>query len=57
MRSERIDAHGPAILAIAEEMPDTSLVKTVGWSERKHGERFMPCKPPVDDLCASSGVF
>ena len=41
-RSGRIEALGPAILAMAEETPDVTLVEVAERLEREHGERFAP---------------
>ncbi len=41
-RSGRIEAVGPAILAMAEETPDITLVEIAERLEREHGERFAP---------------
>ncbi len=41
-RSSRIEALGPAILAMVEEAPDLTLVEIAERLEREHGERFAP---------------
>lgn len=41
-RSGRIEAAGPAILAMVAEMPDITLIEIAGRLEREHGERFAP---------------
>ena len=41
-RSGRVEAPGPAILAIAEETPAITLVEIAEHLEREHGERFAP---------------
>jgi transposase len=41
-RSGRIEAVGPAILAMVEEEPDITLVELAERLEREHGERFAP---------------
>ena len=41
-RSGRIDALGPAILAMVEEAPDITPVEIAERLEREHGERFAP---------------
>lgn len=41
-RSDRIEALGPAILAMMDEAADITLVEIVGRLEREHGERFAP---------------
>ena len=42
MRSARIEAVGPAILAMVEKTPDITLVEIAERLEREHGERFAP---------------
>ncbi|MET4702511.1 transposase [Constrictibacter sp. MBR-5] len=41
-RSGRIEAHGPAILAMVGETPDITLVELVERLEQERGERFAP---------------
>ena len=41
-RSGRIEALGPAILAMVEEAPDVTLAEIAERLEREHGERFAP---------------
>jgi transposase len=41
-RSGRIEAVGPAILAMVAETPDVTLVEIAERLEREHGERFAP---------------
>ena len=41
-RSSRIEAVGPAILAMVAETPDITLVEISERLEREHGERFAP---------------
>ena len=41
-RSGRVEALGPAILAMAEKTPDITLVEIAERLEREHGERFAP---------------
>ncbi len=41
-RSGRIEAVGPAILAMVDETPDITLVEIADRLEREHGERFAP---------------
>lgn len=41
-RSGRIEAHGPAILAMVDETPDITLVEIAERLEQERGERFAP---------------
>lgn len=41
-RSGRIEALGPAILAMVDERPDITLVELAERLESEHGERFAP---------------
>lgn len=41
-RSGRIEALGPAIMAMVDETPDITLVEITERLEREHGERFAP---------------
>lgn len=41
-RSGRIEALGPTILAMVDEMPDITLVEIAEWLAHEQGERFAP---------------